>query len=448
MAASTSPSSGSGISIALTTYNGQAYLEPLLDSLARQKLLPTELVVSDDTSADNTVPLLEAFAQRAPFPVHIHPCPSQLGVLNNFYRAFSLCASPFIAYCDQDDIWMPEKLAKCHSKLAQPGVVLVSHSSRLTDSELRPLGIVQPDNLDPGLYHFPHFPLRYWGFGHQMIFSRELLPVMNRLRGTVSPDSVPMGAIDRFIPIVAGMLGDTVYIPEPLVDFRRHDRAESFVPVIADSASASAAVSVSVNDRLARKRLDLAEVRTILVALRDWIAQQGLKAESDGERWARYADYLDRTLRAVESRLDLHQSTDRVNQARAFTRALGVRAYRDPRRGGAGLKQILVDLLALLKHARELTEGGACPRQSGRAPCGAPGEAVGTDRSRQGTRRSRDDDATSALESFDPVPPPGRPRLAPCGSGPGGARVPADLLVVPDGWPGHPRPGDFRRLSP
>ena len=349
MSASSFVSSGRCVSVAMTTYNGQAHLEAQLDSLARQTLLPAELVVCDDCSTDNSVAVVEAFAGRAPFPVHIHRNPTQLRVLENFHRAFSLCSSPFIAYCDQDDVWAPDKIVKCQTALMQPRVVLASHRSRLTDSELRPLGIVHPDGLKPGRYAFPHFPLRYWGYGHQMIFSRDLLPIINRLRATASPTDVPLAAIDILIPIAAGMLGDIVFIAEDLMDFRRHVNS---ITLAASASQHKTKSKSSVDSRLATKRIGLGKQRDLVSALRRWlIANPGPSNEAG--HWARYTAHLDYTLRAVNARLAIHESADRFSRARALTAALASRAYRDPRRGGAGRNQFLVDLFAVLKPARE-----------------------------------------------------------------------------------------------
>ncbi len=339
-----------GISVAMAAYNAAVYLPAQLDSIARQTLLPTELVVCDNASTDDTIPVLEAFAHRAPFPVHIHRNLSNLGVLNNFKRAFSLCSNPFIAYCDADDVWAPEKLAKCFAALRQPGVVLVSHNSRLTDSELRPFGIVIPDSLDPGRYSFPHFPLRYWGFGHQMVFSRELLSIMNRLYSTAPASSVPINSLDQLIPLAAGMLGDTIYIREALVDFRRHNQAVTFVHT---QQYQQPSLKTSAMSSLVKKRLVLAQQRETILALRDWLVSESWEGSSNGGRRARYAAHLEKTLRALEARVAIHQNADLLSRTRAFMTALSSRAYRDARKGGPGRHQILIDLFALLKPVRE-----------------------------------------------------------------------------------------------
>src|SRR4051812_16300560 len=100
-----------GISIALATYNGEKYLSAQLESLALQTRLPAELVVCDDCSTDRTIDIIDEFIARAPFPVRVARNESRLGFVNNFMRAAQGCRADLIAFCDQDDIWEPNKLA-------------------------------------------------------------------------------------------------------------------------------------------------------------------------------------------------------------------------------------------------------------------------------------------------------------------------------------------------
>lgn len=58
----------SKISVAMATYNGAAYLEQQLESLANQVLHPGELVITDDGSSDGALALIEDFVRRARFP--------------------------------------------------------------------------------------------------------------------------------------------------------------------------------------------------------------------------------------------------------------------------------------------------------------------------------------------------------------------------------------------
>ena len=96
------------ISIAIATYNGERFLREQLDSLYQQTRVPDEIIVCDDCSTDNTVSILEEYHQKYGLTYYVNP--TSLGVNKNFFKAISLCTGDFICICDQDDIWMPNKI--------------------------------------------------------------------------------------------------------------------------------------------------------------------------------------------------------------------------------------------------------------------------------------------------------------------------------------------------
>lgn len=100
------------ISIALATYNGGKYLQGQLDSIAGQTRLPDEMIVCDDGSSDSTPQIVSRFAESAPFRVTFIRNEVRLGSIKNFEKAISHCTCDIIALCDQDDIWLPEKLER------------------------------------------------------------------------------------------------------------------------------------------------------------------------------------------------------------------------------------------------------------------------------------------------------------------------------------------------
>jgi glycosyltransferase involved in cell wall biosynthesis len=55
----------------MCTYNGAAFLQPQLESIARQSRPPDELVISDDCSTDSTRQIVDEFAKHAPFAVRL-----------------------------------------------------------------------------------------------------------------------------------------------------------------------------------------------------------------------------------------------------------------------------------------------------------------------------------------------------------------------------------------
>lgn len=127
------------ISIALCTCNGERFLAEQLDSIARQKYLPSELVVCDDASEDGTYSLLQEFASSASFPVRLYRNPQRLGIGANFEQAIRLCEGDTIAICDQDDVWLPNKVAK-FAELFAAGADWVCCDAEVSNSELHSLG--------------------------------------------------------------------------------------------------------------------------------------------------------------------------------------------------------------------------------------------------------------------------------------------------------------------
>lgn len=219
-------------SVALATYNGEHFLREQLDSLVQQTLLPTELVVVDDRSSDATVRILHDFAAQAPFPVRVHENERNEGYEESFFRAMAACGGEWIACCDQDDWWLPEKLERCAQTIRDhSGVVLVSHSADQVDADLTPLGSRVPDHptsriVDP----LENTPLAvYQGFS--CCVRRSLLDrVPADLRPQDNPDPAKRQSHDRFIYHIANTYGQTALIAESLALYRRHGSSVTGAP--------------------------------------------------------------------------------------------------------------------------------------------------------------------------------------------------------------------------
>jgi len=96
------------ISVAMTTYNGVAFLEKQLDSILSQTVKVSEIIVCDDCSTDGTLQLLEKYAERGELTYVSNN--QNLGFVKNFEKALSLCSGDYILLADQDDIWYAKKV--------------------------------------------------------------------------------------------------------------------------------------------------------------------------------------------------------------------------------------------------------------------------------------------------------------------------------------------------
>jgi glycosyltransferase involved in cell wall biosynthesis len=127
------------ISIAMATYNGAQYLREQLESFMAQSLPPDELIVCDDNSNDGTVAILREFALIADFPIRITINPLNLGFVQNFALALSLCSGDIIFLSDQDDVWYPEKIEVMVSELERSsGCLLAVNDVVLANEHLVP----------------------------------------------------------------------------------------------------------------------------------------------------------------------------------------------------------------------------------------------------------------------------------------------------------------------
>ena len=138
------------ISILLATYNGEKYLTEQLDSLFNQTVPFDTLYIQDDCSTDGTWELLESYQQQrlelsalqqpqqheqsaphygqpitnksqsAQRPWQMNLCKNQENsgsAKYNFYSLMSRVRDEYILLCDQDDVWLPDKIKKTLTKM-------------------------------------------------------------------------------------------------------------------------------------------------------------------------------------------------------------------------------------------------------------------------------------------------------------------------------------------
>ncbi|MDD5596853.1 MAG: glycosyltransferase family 2 protein [Victivallaceae bacterium] len=130
------------ISVAMTTYNGEKYLSRQLESIMNQTIIPSEIVICDDGSTDNTIEIIRQFQGKYPGIIELSVNSERLGSTKNFERAIMKSSGDVIFLSDQDDVWQPEKIAKMFPLLqASSRPIGVFSNSTITDSELNPTGM-------------------------------------------------------------------------------------------------------------------------------------------------------------------------------------------------------------------------------------------------------------------------------------------------------------------
>ena len=280
------------ISVALGTRNGSAHVQQQVRSILNQRPAPFELIVGDDDSSDDTIALIErahaeALATDPGLPTRLEIIRRRpaLGVTANFTATLAACTGDLIALSDQDDEWMPGKLAALSAAFAaDPGLLLAHTDARLVDADGAPLGLTLLEALEVTASE------------RKRLAAGDALPVFLRrnlvtgatvmLRGSLLDSAAPIPSQwvhDEWLASVAAATGRVRLLPEPLIDYRQHGANEIGArrPTFADKIARLREPRADRASRLAHRTALLAERgRTLGVAA---VVQAQLDAKADHE---------------------------------------------------------------------------------------------------------------------------------------------------------------------
>jgi glycosyltransferase involved in cell wall biosynthesis len=372
------------VSVAMATYNGAALIGTQLASIAAQTRAPDELVVCDDGSEDGTIEIVERFAREAPFEVRLIRNEQRLGYGENFMKAGRCSRGDVISWSDQDDVWMPEKLARCMSVFEQnPDVLFVEHSTQIgvgTAGERLlvsgPLGKYWSRRRElrilrrRSVYTPATLPLELYSWGHSCLVSRRVLELADALAEDIPGVFDEFSGHDTWTLVVATAAGKSVLLPDVFVQYRQHGEQvagayrakapKSLATRVAQSAARSQSTVVDRLEAHATRAFFRASVLTQLAALLDSEAGLGrdatafragvedrVKAGRDvgfgrgavdrAALWRRYGEVLSRRRDVWQQRSALHATASVVRN--------GVRGdYGRADRGGLGPRALVRDL--------------------------------------------------------------------------------------------------------
>ncbi len=198
------------ISVCLTTYNGEKYIQEQVISILNQLNEDDEIIISDDSSQDKTISVLESINDKR---IRILKDNTFKSPIYNLENALKEAKGDFIFIADQDDVWLPNKIKETLTCLTHDNVVM--SDAILCDGNLN----VKSKSLDSWRKYKSGFirnlyMSRY--LGCCMAFHKDLLK-------TILPFPRKLQAHDVWIGLLAELKGNLTYIPIPLIKYRRHD---------------------------------------------------------------------------------------------------------------------------------------------------------------------------------------------------------------------------------
>ena len=214
------------IEILLAAHNGDRFLTQLLDSVINQTHANWKMLVSDDSSQDRTTQIIEDFASKDPRITLLQGKGPYGSAKLNFYHLLECSQAPYVAFCDQDDVWLPSKLEMCLNRMWEEEKARGSSSPMAVFSDLKvtdELGdIVSPSfvryqGLDASRTELHNLLLQNVAPGCSMLINRSLAQLMLR-----SCDRSRIYMHDWIAMLLARVAGSIVYIEQPLIEYRQH----------------------------------------------------------------------------------------------------------------------------------------------------------------------------------------------------------------------------------
>lgn len=202
------------ISIILCTYNGERFLEEQIRSIISQTYSNIEVIISDDCSTDATKAIINNYRNYNNIKVFFNE--ENKGFIKNFEVAAKLATGNFLAFSDQDDIWLPQKLEKLYNAISTYS--LVYSDSKLIDDNGRYLNKKLSDfkNLKKTIHDSRGFAFINVVSGHTILIKKELL-----VTALPIPD-VPYH--DWWLAYQAANLNGIIFFSEALTLYRQHSQ--------------------------------------------------------------------------------------------------------------------------------------------------------------------------------------------------------------------------------
>ncbi|MDO4742500.1 MAG: glycosyltransferase family 2 protein [bacterium] len=212
------------IDILLATYNGEKYLKQQLDSILAQNVDCWHLYIKDDCSSDSTLSIAKSYESKYPDKITVINCDVASGSAKaNFLSLLKYSSSRYIMFCDQDDVWLPDKIS----------TTLKAMQENESDSDLPILIHTDLTVVDDRLNTLHSSFIKFQGLNSEANTLNRLL-VQNNVTGCtvminrtllnfaadIDPDKILMH--DWWFGLIASAFGKIVFIDKPTILYRQH----------------------------------------------------------------------------------------------------------------------------------------------------------------------------------------------------------------------------------
>jgi glycosyltransferase involved in cell wall biosynthesis len=207
------------VSVLLASFNGAKYIREQLNSIYSQTYNNYEVIVCDDCSNDDTHAILEEYKNTHGLKYIINE--TRLGFVKNFENGLKYCQGDYIAFCDQDDIWYPEKIDFLvnsigdFSVICSDAVIIDSAGNKISDSMFEhTCRIFHKKN------QFKHLLFGNYVSGCTMLIKKDILKY-------ATPFPYWVHFHDWWLALVASQFGGIFFLDKPLIYYRIHSNNQT-----------------------------------------------------------------------------------------------------------------------------------------------------------------------------------------------------------------------------
>mgnify|MGYP003832652177 CR=1 FL=1 len=211
----------------MATYNGAKYLEEQLQSLFSQTYTNWVLLASDDGSTDETIQILQQYQKSYPGKIKLlQPAEKKLGSTFNFSRLLQSTTADYIMLCDQDDVWMVDKIElqmqemlKMETEHGKDFPLLVCSDLAIVDEQLQ--------TLQPSFFRYRKQTTNILNDSYKLIAHSTITGCTMLLNKAAIKIAVPIKIKnfqhDHWISMHVAHYGKISCIDQPLVLYRQHN---------------------------------------------------------------------------------------------------------------------------------------------------------------------------------------------------------------------------------
>ncbi|MGT2828108.1 glycosyltransferase family 2 protein [Streptococcus hillyeri] len=208
------------VNILMATYNGERFLAEQIESIQQQTFTDWKLLIRDDGSSDRTREIIQQFVEQDDRISFINPDETtNLGVIKSFFTLLKHEKADYYFFSDQDDIWLPEKMALTLAEArnhAQTDPLMVYTDLKVVNQQLEVIN----DSMIRSQSHHANTELLQELTENTVTGGTAMINHALAERWTAT-DNLLMH--DWYLALLATAFGKLIYIDQPTELYRQHD---------------------------------------------------------------------------------------------------------------------------------------------------------------------------------------------------------------------------------